>query len=141
MAQKGSNRCMHFMAEMRTAATFLSNVRQPAVGFLHSWAVILRTHFWANRLYKSKDTLQYQFGSVKVYQKRTEDPLLVWLPWLEVAMIFDTTKTPPTMDSKDEDNNNNKAQKKLLLTFIPVPFPFPRKIISWAHEISAASFL
>ena len=58
-------------------------------------------------------------------------------------MIFDTAKTPPTIDSYDEDNNNNKAQKPWI--YLPksssqVPLPFPRKIISWAHEIAAAYF-
>ena len=46
--------------------TFLSDESQPEVNFLHPTAGILNK-FCANHLYKSKDTLQYKFGSVKTY--------------------------------------------------------------------------
>ena len=45
-----------------------------------------------------------------------------WLQWLEDAMIFDTTKTPLTIDSYYEDNNNNKARKPLIYTDIAIFF-------------------
>ena len=37
------------------AKPFLSDARQPEVGFLHPWAVVL-PNFSANLLYKRKDT-------------------------------------------------------------------------------------
>ena len=37
---------------------------QPEVGFLHPWAVVL-PKYSANRLYKTKDTWQHNFGSVR----------------------------------------------------------------------------
>ena len=49
------------------AATFLSHERQPEVDFLLSYALILNKFLVKSSLYKSKDTYQYKFGSVKAY--------------------------------------------------------------------------
>ena len=47
---------------------FLINESEPEVNFLHSSAGILNK-FYANHLYKNKDTLQNKFGCVKEYSK------------------------------------------------------------------------
>ena len=61
------NREPKHIRELIKATIFLRDERQPEVDLLHSSAVNLNKS-WANRLYKSKDSLSYKFGSVKAYR-------------------------------------------------------------------------
>ena len=61
------NREPKHIRELLKATIFLRDERQPEVDLLHSSAVNLNKS-WANRLYKSKDSLSYKFGSVKAYR-------------------------------------------------------------------------
>lgn len=55
-----------FLGRSFDISELLSVTCQRDVGLFHSWEVGF-LNFWANLLYKSKDTQQYKYGSVKMF--------------------------------------------------------------------------
>ena len=138
-----------------SAATFLSDVRQPDVGFLYSPAVILNTFYSKSSLNMSKLLVKTLSNTnlVALYRliKREKGSILAAMTrrrddfWHDQDATDDRQLRRGQQQQQGTETLNlywhSELRSDLLLTFFtPVPLPFPCKIISWAHEISAAYF-